>query len=672
MKRLVLAGLFATAVAVGASAQQKFTYVDLIERLTDLEHLATLPEPGERTEQWSSYDRASKFNEATGKYVAWDANGDGDGIIRKEGDQLVFAEMAGPGCIWRIWSAAPKAGHVRIYLDGATEPVVDLPFLGYFDLKHEPFTRPALVHTVAKGWNNYIPIPYRKSCKIVAEEGWGQYYQFVYTTFPKGTQVPTFKRQLSVEENAALDSADSALTNPGARISGFSLAKYESNERLAPNGGSTSKKLDGPAAVTLVKAKLELPSKSNDFDPLREITLQINWDGAATPSVWVPLGDFYGTAPGANVYRSLPCGLTEDGWFYANWFMPFAKSAEITLRNEGRVDHKVKFEVYSQPLKGDLFKYARFHAKWHRDEFLPTMIERHIDWPLLKTWGRGRFAGVMLHVWNPRGGWWGEGDEKFFVDDEKFPSTIGTGSEDYFGYAWCNPSLFQNAFHNQTRNDGNNKGHVSVNRWHIADQIPFHKSFDGYIEKYYPNARPTLYAATVFWYLEPGGRDPYSPLPLGERVGYYVQPVTKKKPGVIEGESLKILGKTAGNPHEQDLTGFGDQWSNDAHLWWIEAKPGDKLDLALPVETAGKYRLLAQFTLAPDYGIAQLRLDGRKLGLPMDFHARNVLPSGEVDLGARELTSGEHKLTVELTGANEKAIKSYMFGLDYVRLVRAE
>ena len=101
----------------------------------------------------------------------------------------------------------------------------------------------------------------------------------------------------------------------------------------------------------------------------------------------------------------------------------------------------------------------------------------------------------MLHVWNPRGGWWGEGDEKFFVDGEKFPSTIGTGSEDYFGYAWCSPQLFQNAYHNQTRNDGNNRGHVSVNRWHIADNVPFQKSFEGCIEKYYPNDRPTLYAA---------------------------------------------------------------------------------------------------------------------------------------------------------------------------------
>jgi len=672
MKRLFLAGLCAAVASSGASAQQEFTYVDLVKRLTDLEYLATLPEPGERTEQWSSYDRASKFNEVTGKYVAWDANHDGDGIIRKEGDQLVFAEMEGPGCIWRIWSARPTEGHVRIYLDGATEPAVDLPFVGYFDGKNEPFTRPALVHTVARGWNNYTPIPYQRSCKIVADEKWGAYFQFVYTTFPKGTKVPTFKRELSPDENAALDQANRVLSNCGPREFPQGHARSGGDGLVGGNGGVTSAKLDGPGAITCLRVKFDPPLTPADHNVLRETVLQIRWDGEAAPSVWTPLGDFFGTAPGANPYRSLPCGLTGDGWFYANWFMPFAKSAEVMIKNAGKSDRRLKYEVYQEKLKGNPARYARFHAKWHRDEFLPTEIERRIDWPLLKTWGRGRLAGVMLHVWNPRGGWWGEGDEKFFVDGEKFPSTIGTGSEDYFGYAWCCPELFQNAYHNQTRNDGNNKGHVSVNRWHIADQIPFHKSFEGYIEKYYPNERPTLYAATVFWYLEPGGRDPYSPLPLEQRVGYYVRPMTMRKPGAIEGESLKILGKTGGNPHEQDLTGFGDQWSNDAHLWWIEAKPGDKLNLALPVQKAGKYRLLAQFTLAPDYGIAQLRLDGRKLGLPMDFHANRVLPTGEVGLGTHELAAGEHKLTIELTGANEKAIKSYMFGLDYVKLVEVK
>ena len=521
MKRTGLLVLSAFVLAAAAVAQQKLTYVDLVKRLTDLEVLATLPEPGEKTAQWSSYDRASKYDEKTGKYLHWDANDDGHGIIRKENGKQVFAEMQGPGCIWRIWSAAPKEGHVRIYLDGAAEPAVDLPFAGYFDCKNEPFTRPALVHTVAQGCNNYTPIPYQKSCRIVADEGWGAYYHFAYTTFAKGTQVPTFKRELSPEENAGLDQADRILANCGPRDLGPGRESAGGDGLLGANGGWTGGKLEGPGAITMIRVRLELPPAPADRDVLRAIVFQIRWDDERASAVWSPLGDFFGTAPGTNAYRSLPCGLAEEGWWYANWFMPFAKSAEFKFINEGKQSRRLKYEIFQEELKGDVSRFARFHAKWHRDEFLPTEIERQIDWPLLVTEGRGRFVGVMLHVWNPRGGWWGEGDEKFFVDGEKFPSTFGTGSEDYFGYAWGSPVLFQHAFHNQTHNDGDNRGHISVNRWHIADQVPFQKKFEGCLEKYFPNDRPTLYAATVYWYLEPAGRDPYSPLPLEERTDYF-------------------------------------------------------------------------------------------------------------------------------------------------------
>ena len=160
---------------VYAAGGEKLTYIDLINRLTDLEQLATLPAPGEKCQQWSSYDRASKYDKASGKYVGWFANGDGTGIIRKEGDTQVFAEMEGPGVIWRIWSALANQGHVKIYLDGAAEPTVDLPFIGYFNRENEPFTHEALVHMTARGQNCYVPIPYQKSCKITADTGWGRY-----------------------------------------------------------------------------------------------------------------------------------------------------------------------------------------------------------------------------------------------------------------------------------------------------------------------------------------------------------------------------------------------------------------------------------------------------------------------------------------------------------------
>jgi hypothetical protein len=255
------------------------------------------------------------------------------------------------------------------------------------------------------------------------------------------------------------------------------------------------------------------------------------------------------------------------------------------------------------------------------------------------------------------------------VDGEKFPSTIGTGSEDYFGYAWCNPTLFENAYHNQTISM-NNKGHICVNRWHIADNIPFQKSFEGAIEKYYPNNRPTLYASTVYWYLAPGGKDPYHPQPLNERVGYWDDTAiqTYKVKGAIEAERMKILAKTGGSAAEQDLSMYDGKWSGDAHLWWTGAKPGDKLEVAFPVTAAGKYHVKAQLTKAVDYGMAQLSLDGQEIGGPLDLFNNGVVPTGELDLGVHELTAGDHALGLKIAGANEKAVKSYMVGLDYVRI----
>lgn len=668
--RLIIAFAFSLSASPSYSqmaTHATLTYVDLVKRLTDLEYPATIPEPGEKTAQFSSYDRASRYDEKTGKYLNWDANGDNDGYIRKEDGKFVFAEMTGPGCIWRIWSAAPKTGHVRIYLDGETNPAVDLPFAEFFSGIQPPFTRPALVHIVSQGCNNYTPIPFQKSCKIVADENWGAYYHFGYTIFPQGTRVPTFKRELSPEENAALDKANEILTHCGPREPAASATA----EGLLSGHGSSGTEPSGSGAITGIRVKFDPPLTPADRDLLREISIQIHWDGERALSVWSPLGDFFGTAPGANVYRSLPCGYTEDGWFYANWFMPFTNGANIQFVNEGQNDHRLRYEIFTESLKGDPARYARFHAKWHRDEFLHTEPERQIDWPLLETGGRGRFVGVMLHIWNPRGGWWGEGDEKFFVDGEKFPSTFGTGSEDYFGYAWSSPVLFQHAYHNQTHNDGNSKGHISVNRWHFPDQVPFQTQFEADIEKYFLNERPTRYASTVFWYLAPGGDDPYAPVPVEERTNYFDQPGQKKVSGALEGESMKVLAKTAGTAQPQDMTGWGEAWSNDAQLWWTGAQPGDKLDLALPVERPGRCQLRAQLTKAVDYGIVQLSLDGEKLGGPIDLYHDGVIATGELDLGTRELSAGDHKLTVQIIGANPRAVKSFMFGLDYVKLVEA-
>ncbi len=661
--------VMATSPAV---AQQSLSYPDLVQRMTDLEYLATLPASGERCAQWSSYDRGSQYDDSTGKYVNWEANGDGNGFIREEGESLVLAEMDGPGCLWRIWSALPQKGHLKTYLDGQRQPAVDLPFEEYFTGKTPPFDFPTLSYALedqgCRGKNLYLPIPYQKSCKIVAEKGWGRYFHFTYSTFPADTTVPTFQSDLSEDDRIALANLDRYFreglgSDPAGKRDG---EQSVTQDVTVPAGEKTTvAELTGPRAITAIRIRMNSDGREDEMSAMRKLVLRARWDDDERLAVWCPLGDFFGTAPGVNHYRSLTTGMTDDG-FYALWYMPFAKKAVVELLNEDTVDRAAKIEITHAPLAQPAEGYARFHCKWHRDVF-PVSEDRYPDWTLLKTTGAGRFCGVMLHVWNPKGGqyppagagryWWGEGDEKFFVDGEKFPSTFGTGSEDYFGYAWGSGALFQTPYHCQTMTQ-DNKGHQSVLRWQVADSVPFAKSFEGAMEKYFPNDWPTRYAATVCWYLSADGEDPHLALPVEERDNYYDRP--PRTPG-----GFKLLSEPPGNVDTQPMGHFtGGTWDKNDQLWWTQAEPGDKLEIALPIKEDGKYKIGAVLTKANDYAIVQPFVNGQKAGPPIDLYNTSVISTDLLPLGEFQLTEGEHNLTIEIVGANEEAKKSYMFGMD--------
>jgi hypothetical protein len=309
MRKFIEFVFYATAIVMtylsgsGIQAAETYTYRDLVKRLTDVELLAVLPQPDERVAMASSYDRASRFDSDTNSYFHWDANADGDGCVRKEGDLIVMADIQGPGCIWRIWSAAPSEGHVKIYLDGEEIPTIDMPFYAYFNrtIQNSPFTRPNLVYIAGEetektpnvpGCNNYTPIPFQKSCKIVAEPKWGAYYHFNYTQFPEGTRVPTFSMKLSTEDAAALDEADRILgccgTNPAPVKAG---QKVESNHLTVPAGQSmTVAEISGTQAITMLKVKTDLPKDAGQQRILlRQLMVQITWDNEQTPAVLAPL-----------------------------------------------------------------------------------------------------------------------------------------------------------------------------------------------------------------------------------------------------------------------------------------------------------------------------------------------------------------------------------------------
>jgi putative heme-binding domain-containing protein len=150
-----------------------------------------------------------------------------------------------------------------------------------------------------------------------------------------------------------------------------------------------------------------------------------------------------------------------------------------------------------------------------------------------------------------------------------------------------------------------------------------------------------------------------------------IDPKTGRVEGALEGESLKIIGKSRGSASSQPMSGFTkDHWSGNDQLWWTGAKPGDHLDLEIPVEANGTYTVEIVFTRARDYGITQLALDDLKLGGPVDFfNEPDVVTTGVLSFENIELSEGNRRLKIEILGANPKAVKGYMVGLDYIRLV---
>ncbi len=151
-----------------------------------------------------------------------------------------------------------------------------------------------------------------------------------------------------------------------------------------------------------------------------------------------------------------------------------------------------------------------------------------------------------------------------------------------------------------------------------------------------------------------------------------IDPKTGKVDGALEGESLAIAEKTAGQARSQQMQGFPkDRWSGHQQLWWTGAKPGDRLAVEIDVPEDGTYRLETVLTRARDYAVVQLYLDDRKLGGPLDlFNAPDVVTTGVLSFSGQKLSRGKHRLVLEIVGANPAAIPAYMAGLDYVRLVR--
>lgn len=578
----------------------------------------------------------------------------------------------------------------------------------------------------ARGHNFFIPIPFQKSIRVVGGKDWGHYYQISYTQFPKDTKIPSFTNMFNNEERAALQRANDLWGRRGPKLFIAEDAQEKSVQMtLKPGEEQQIADFKQSGAISSIIMQRPLIERESSVVTLRQLSISITWDNDKAPAVWAPLGDFFGTGAGENLYASMMTGMTKDS-YYANWYMPYER-ARVVIRNDDKTEHTLNFSIHTEQVQGDVAALLRYHCKWHRDDFSgfnreQLEGERWPDWPVLKVDGAaGRFCGFQAHMWNPfhlwndghklsyqkafpqgdafkPGGskyqfyiqevakhfWWGEGDEKFFVDGEKMPSTFGTGSEDYFGFAWGRSEAYDSALQAQPRNGAADKigsvadkngpgniGHITMLRWQIADNIPFQHSFEAVIEKYHPNAWPLLNAYAASWYQTAGTTDYYKAVPPSERSSYFVDANKRVPPLIVDGKyeaEIEDHVRAAGHGFTiQGMAGFGSGWSNDAQLLWRADKEGAELILSFITKEPWKgLRLL--LTAANDYGCFDFYLDGKRVGNTVDLYDPNVVVAPEIRVDNLKIAAGEHQLKVRCVGKDEKS-SGLLFGIDYLQVI---
>ena len=416
------------------------------------------------------------------------------------------------------------------------------------------------------------------------------------------------------------------------------------NPDLAMNGDSRSIE----AGEELVLGDMKGPGIINhiwctvstaDIFHGRSLVLKVYYDGNEHPSVHVPLGDFFGVGHGALAdYHSAVTVVSSHGRARSCfWKMPFRERAKVVIANQS-TERTSSFYYYvdwqkHQSLPQDT---VYFHAQYRQEN--PTSAD---DFLLLDTKGRGHYVGTVLSNHMAEQGWFGEGDDRFFVDGEQSPSLSGTGTEDYFGDAW-GFRRFASPYFGVPLWDGYMPGdRVTAYRWHLLDPVPFTTSLRVQMEtrgsvfayglqhlgQFLP--REDFVSGVAYWYQFPVVELQEPLPPANDRVAPY---------RMISVSALTARAEPAG----------GFLQSEEGINYMTQAEDA-VVEIDMSVPESGTYQVNAIMQYGLIRGVYQPSLNDRKIGGPIDFSAQGAFDALWTRLDNHVLNAGR-TYTLKFTG----------------------
>jgi len=686
----VLTLALASALIFSSCSEKKVITLDcLLSEMTDRCSVTEFPDPPYNLEQFSSYDRRSVGPDEEG----WFANADYTQFIREEENkgrrEFVLFDHEGPGVIVRWWmtfaGAGSHDGTVRIYLDSNEQPVIEdniLKVLSGQLLAGEPLSASVSPESdyYRRGHNLYLPIPYSEHCKITYEcdsilitenrRKPSVYYNICYRDYDDDVIVETLNMDILRDYESKINKVNKQLVGKQDLASEPVLLSGE----ILPGSSINYSTSKGKQAIIRIKMDIDAEDLNQ---ALRSTVIGIVFDGLST--VWVPAGDFFGTGfelyPSDTWYTS----VNDEGIMQSGWIMPFRDSINFRIHNFGEQIVNVNTEIFFENYKWHK-NSMYFGSSWHEYHNIKSAgaensggTGKHFDINYIDINGKGLYAGDAVTVYNTANAWWGEGDEKIFVDNEPFPSCIGTGTEDYYGYAWCRPEKFTHPFIAQPTGAGNFYPGMTVNmRFRMLDAIPFEEKISSNIELWHWAPAVINYALTSYYYIFPEAeinintdKEAFARSVPGKKSDI-IKPVMDEN-GIIEGEFLEVMSVDNGSAETQYITAW--DWSNKGQLWWRNGEPGDKLFTRFLMPETGMYDVRARLSKARDYGIISFEINANVAGPNFNGYTNGeeVL---EISLGKHILLEGENILTVIIKGADQRSEPGNMAGIDYLKLTR--
>ncbi len=455
----------------------------------------------------------------------------------------------------------------------------------------------------------------------------------------------------------------------------------DDSKRPIPGETVTLADLQGPGIVT----HIWLTIAANEYGWPRLLRLRVYYDGSPEPSVDAPVGDFFAVGHGFErpvkslMIRNSSQGRARNSY----WPMPFRRSCRITITNEGRrrvanLYYHVDWEKLKELPPGT----AYFHARYRQELPAPADGKPYV---FLDLKGHGFYVGTVLSVVQAEAGWFGEGDDHFFVDGEKKASIEGTGSEDYFNDAW-GLHVEDSPYTGVPVTEGTGLGsRMTGYRWHLVDPIPFTKSLhfemehkgwtynaDGMVKSTF-GERVDLMSSVAYWY-QLGIAQGLPPIPYGSAR----LPQGNAKQIEVEAALPEVKAEKGKASVSRDLF-----WSKDVLLFEAIVE-GARIEIPFDVEEEGDYELYTQLAQASDYGIYTVLLDGKPAVAPVLEHepGADVRPQTQFDgyavetyvgmdyqIGWPRLSKGRHTVTFVCLGKNA-ASSGYSLGVDNLILAR--